>query len=678
MRSRIGPYEVIGHLGAGGMGEVYRARDPRLGREVAIKVLPAESLQDRDRLRRFVAEAKAASALNHPNILTVHDIGEDENGPYMVTELVEGRTLRALMQDDDGPVPLERVLDVMAQALDGIAKAHEAGIVHRDLKPENLMVTSDGFVKVLDFGLAKLLRREETGPGDQSATATGVIVGTAGYLAPEQLRGSPPDNRSDLFAAAVVFYEAATGTHPFRRDSTADTFSAVLRDDPVPLSRVLPASPADLSSLIGRALAKKPEDRPGSAREMAGRLRDVRRQLESKDRPTHAFEPPPRPRRFHWPLVAGAALAAILAAAVVSRRQAPPGAAVRMPEGQLAVAVLPIQDASGDPALARAGVGRVLGDALSQIVSDIPKVYVVSPIRLADTFRAGGLTLAGASGDSSAAARLSARAGANAMLSGRLSRVGSTYVLDAELTRLPDTLVAHFQSVAESADRLLPELTGGISRRIREKLGAPGTSAGVDRVATSSLDAYTHFLRGRESTVEGDWKSAIPELEKALEADPQMALAWSELSCAYSFAGDDAKSRAAQKKAEEFQDRVNRKERFWIEQSAAWVKTGNGAAYRKVIDRFIREYPDDRDGYFYAGLGAEYLEKDCAAALARFEKAYSLTPNYYPITKAIVDCELERGRKPRALAALKRYLDVPMIGAHGRGQAQGRLAELAR
>ncbi len=676
MRSRIGPYEVLGHLGAGGMGEVYRARDPRLGREVAVKVLPAESLQDRDRLKRFVSEAKAASALNHPNILTVHDIGEDENGPYMVTELVSGRTLRAMIEE--GPIPASRAVDLMAQTLDGIAKAHEAGIVHRDLKPENLMVTSDGFVKILDFGLAKLLRRDEEPPADQSATATGVIVGTAGYLSPEQLRGAPPDGRSDLFAAAVVFYEAMTGAHPFRRESVADTFSAVLRDDPAPLAAKCAGAPRDLSELLGRAMSKKPDDRPASAREMARQLREIRTRSETGETPTHAFEPQ-RPRRFPRPLAFGGALAAVLAAVLLARRTAPPvSAAVHMPEGQMAVAVLPIDDVSGDAGLARAGVGRVLGDALSQILSDIPKVYVVSPIRLADAFRAGGGGVANASRDPASAARLSASAGANAMLGGRLSRVGSSYVLDADLTRLPDTLVAHFQAVSESADRLLPELTAGISRRIREKLAAPGTVPAVDRVATSSLDAYTHFLRGRESTLEGDWKSAIPELEKALEADPQMALAWSDLSCAYSFAGDDAKSRAAQRKAEEFQDRVNRKERFWIEQSGAWVNTGNGAAHRRVIERFIAQYPDDREGYFYAGLGAEYLEKNCAAALTQFEKAYALTPNYYPITKAIVDCELELGRKDRALKAVKRYLSVPMIGAHGRQQAEWRLAELKK
>ena len=683
MRSRIGPYEVLGRLGEGGMGEVYRARDPRLGREVAIKVLPAEAVQDRDRLRRFVAEAKAASALNHPNILTVHEIGEDENGPYIVTELVSGSTVRALLEE--GPLPVARVVDIGAQVLDGVAKAHEAGIIHRDLKPENLMVTGDGFVKILDFGLAKLLHPESQPRAASAATATGVVVGTAGYLSPEQLRGLPADARSDLFAAAVVLYEAATGRNPFLRESLADTFSAILRDDPPPLSVAVPETPSELSELLDGALAKRPEDRPASARAMSGQLRQIRTRLESGVFPsrTRAVSLPPLPvrgpRRAVAVGVGVALLLAAAAAAILARRpsSAEP-APVKMPAGQLAVAVLPVEDASRDPELARAQVGRVLGDALAQILSDLPRVYVVSPIRLGNAFAAAGRPLASASGDPSRAARVSATAGANAMLAGRLSRVGTTYVLDAELTRLPDTLVAKFQASAESAARLLPELTAGISRKIQEKLGMPQAAPAVDHVATSSLDAYAHFLRGRESTLEGDWMAAIPELEKALAADPQMAIAWAELSCAYSFGGDEPKSKAAQKKAEEFAGRVNRKERLWIEQSGVWVNTGNGALYRKTMEKFIQEYPDDRDGYFYAGLGAEYLDKNCDAAILQYEKAYALTPNYYPITKAITDCQLDRGHKDRAVAALKRYLAAPILGQHGRQQAQWRLDELQK
>ena len=208
----LGPYEILSPLGTGGMGEVYRARDPRLERQVAIKVLHPQFAKDPDRLRRFCLEAKAASALNHPNIITVHEIGESEAGPYLVTEFIDGQTVRAMLSE--GALPLEQALDIAAQASEGVARAHEAGIVHRDLKPENFMVTRDGFVKVLDFGVAKLQPREEEGPGGANATATGMIVGTTGYLSPEQLRGSPADPRSDIFSLSVVLYEMLTGAKP--------------------------------------------------------------------------------------------------------------------------------------------------------------------------------------------------------------------------------------------------------------------------------------------------------------------------------------------------------------------------------------------------------------------------------------------------------------------------------
>src|SRR5712691_5185862 len=245
--SAVGPYEIVVRLGAGGMGEVYRARDPRLGRDVAIKVLTDAAAADRDRLRRFVAEAKAASALNHPHILTVHEIGETDTGPYIVTELVDGQTVRELLSG--GPLPVPQALDIAIQAAEGIAKAHDAGIIHRDIKPENLMVTRDGFVKILDFGLAKLLRPESGAVGTSgvaSATATGMIVGTAGYLSPEQLRGGPTDGRSDIFSLGIVLYEMLVGANPFHRQNAADTFSAILRDQPPPLADCAPGVPPEL------------------------------------------------------------------------------------------------------------------------------------------------------------------------------------------------------------------------------------------------------------------------------------------------------------------------------------------------------------------------------------------------------------------------------------------------
>ncbi len=218
--TRLGPYEVQAPLGAGGMGEVYRARDERLGREVAVKVLPAEALADPDRLRRFEQEARAAGALNHPNLLTVFDTGQHEGNPYVVFELLEGATLRQVV--GRAALPARKAVDYAVQIAQGLAAAHEKGIVHRDLKPENLFVTRDGRVKILDFGLAKLrpafdprAPREE-GATISTATGAGVVLGTVGYMSPEQVRGDPADHRSDIFAFGAVFHEMLSGERPFR------------------------------------------------------------------------------------------------------------------------------------------------------------------------------------------------------------------------------------------------------------------------------------------------------------------------------------------------------------------------------------------------------------------------------------------------------------------------------
>ncbi|HYX21737.1 MAG TPA: serine/threonine-protein kinase, partial [Thermoanaerobaculia bacterium] len=239
--SRLGPYEILGQIGAGGMGEVYRAKDPRLGREVAIKVLPAHFSQDADRLRRFEQEAKAAGLLNHPNITAVHDIGTNagDGAPYVVQELLEGETLRSALAG--GRLPQRKTIDYGIQIARGLAAAHDKGIVHRDLKPENVFVTSDGRVKILDFGLAKLTHTEERGPATNLPTASagtepGVVMGTLGYMSPEQVRGRAADARSDIFALGAILYEMLSGNRAFRGDSAADTMSAILREDPPDLS----------------------------------------------------------------------------------------------------------------------------------------------------------------------------------------------------------------------------------------------------------------------------------------------------------------------------------------------------------------------------------------------------------------------------------------------------------
>jgi serine/threonine protein kinase len=263
----LGPYEVIALLGAGGMGEVYRARDPRLGREVAIKLVRGTA-PTRDALRRFDREARAAGALNHPNLLTVHDVGEQDGVPYVVTELLAGKSLRERLRH--GPLPGTEALGLLRQALAGLTVAHASGIVHRDLKPENLFVTADGRLKILDFGLAK--RLDVPAGSDETPTPIGAILGTMGYTAPELLTGRPPVPASDLFALGAVLYEMLGGRRAFDGPTPLAIMSAVLTEEPPPLLMGGAAADPALERLVRRCLAKRPEQRYGSAAELLADL----------------------------------------------------------------------------------------------------------------------------------------------------------------------------------------------------------------------------------------------------------------------------------------------------------------------------------------------------------------------------------------------------------------------
>ena len=274
--ARLGPFEIVGPIGTGGMGEIYRARDTRLARDVALKVLSVESVSDPVRLERFAQEARAASALNHPNIVTIFEIGDTEEAPYIAMELVDGRTLRAMLAGS--PLPVKIALQVAAQLADGLAKAHEAGIVHRDLKPENVMVSKDGFVKILDFGIAKLvggLQDGDAGPFGH-LTETGFVVGTTSYMSPEQAAGKALDGRSDQFALGLILYEMLTGRKAFERATVVQTLSAIIQEDPEPVERINPRVPAPLLWILTRLLAKEPEERYAATRDLSRELKQLR------------------------------------------------------------------------------------------------------------------------------------------------------------------------------------------------------------------------------------------------------------------------------------------------------------------------------------------------------------------------------------------------------------------
>ena len=357
----IGPYRVLAPIGAGGMGEVYRARDTKLDRDVALKVLPPE-VATAEALRRFEQEARAASSLNHPNIVAIYDVGRVESIAYIAMELVEGQTLRGLMAN--GPMPIREALRIAAKVADVLASAHERGVTHRDLKPENVMIARDGYVKLLDFGLAKVRLNIASGDHTQPLTHTtaGHVFGTAAYMSPEQAAGRPVDFRSDQFSLGIILYEMVAGKRPFDRETSAETLTAIIREDPPPLPDVAEGSARDLQQIVNRCLAKSPHDRYASTRDLARDLRDLRNRLtagsDSTERSLRTFGMT-APR---LPVIATiAAVLLVLTAATLlmtrSRTAAAPAPAVK------ALAVLPFRDLSGSPD------GQILSDGISEMIS---------------------------------------------------------------------------------------------------------------------------------------------------------------------------------------------------------------------------------------------------------------------------------------------------------------------
>jgi eukaryotic-like serine/threonine-protein kinase len=369
--TKLGPYEIQAPLGAGGMGEVYRAKDTRLGRDVALKILPESFAREIDRLRRFEQEARAVAALNHPNILAIHDIGQHEGLPFLVSELLDGESLRAAL--DRGALPQRKAIEYGVQITHGLAAAHEKGIVHRDLKPENIFVTKDGRIKILDFGLAKLAQKVGAEPDEMTLTsantAAGMVMGTASYMAPEQVRGEVADPRTDIFAFGAVLYEMLSGQRAFHRDTAAETMTAVLKDDPPDLSQSSDStrliSPA-LERIVRRCLEKSPEQRFQSARDLSFALGALSG-TEGSTAARAAVAPTRRISVLPW-LVAALALVAVAAVTwFVARRPQP------TPRMQFALAV---PDEMNISHMALSRDGTILVFVSPEENSAMPMLYV--------------------------------------------------------------------------------------------------------------------------------------------------------------------------------------------------------------------------------------------------------------------------------------------------------------
>jgi serine/threonine protein kinase/tetratricopeptide (TPR) repeat protein len=507
--TRLGPYELTAPLGEGGMGEVYRARDARLGRDVAVKVLAERFGSDEGLRERFQREARAIAALSHPNILAIHDVGRDGERAYSVTELLEGETLRQRL--GGGPIPARKAVETAGQIAEGLTAAHEHGIVHRDLKPENVFLTKDGRVKILDFGLARVDASDTDRTLDMN-TQPGTVLGTVGYMSPEQVRGLAADARSDIFSLGAVQYEMLTGRRAFQHETAAETMTAILHEDPPEFSKIGRISP-ELLDLVAHCLEKQREERFQTARDLAFALRVAEREDRSgASAPGHVSS------------IAGA------------------------PSGP-SIAVLAFRNLSADPE------NEYLSDGITEEI--IGALTRIESLRVAS--RTSAFAFKGKEED---VRRIGERLGVKTVLEGSLRRAGSRIRVAAQLV----DVVSGYHLWSERYDRqmedvfdLQDELASAIADTLKVRLlGA--AEAPLVTPATEDVEAYNHYLKGRYFFNRREPKSAVVELERAISLDPGYAAAYTSLCdayCVYGFYGGIdtrvayARGRAAAEKADE-------------------------------------------------------------------------------------------------------------------------------
>jgi len=547
--TRLGPYEILSPLGAGGMGEVYRARDEKLERDVAIKVLPKSVAADPDTLVRFEREAKAIAALSHPNILAIHDFGNQDGIAYAVMELLEGETLRGKL--DTGPIPQRQAVDYAVQVAKGISAAHEKGVVHRDLKPENLFVTRDGHVKILDFGLVKRIEassREDSPDEETSApigsahTAHGTVMGTSGYMSPEQARGLPVDHRSDLFSFGAILYEKLSGRKAFKKDTASDTMAAILRDEPPELSESGIGIPQALDEIVRRCLQKKPDDRFQSAKDIVFALSvassspSISSGPQARSNASNAADAPPARgnRRVVIATVAAIVAAVIAFAALrISRR---PHAGGSDDRGVKRLAVLPFENlgAPEDDYFADGIADEIRGKLTSlqgiQVIargSSTPyKKTTKTPTQIAEELNVSYLLTATVRWEKSGAA----------------SRVHVSPEL-VDVTRR-DAPTSKWQQPVDASLTNVCQVQSSIATRVAQALGVAlgaGEEKRLSEKPTQNLDAYDAFLRGEEASKglaaadPPSLRRAISHYDQAVALDPRFTQAWVELSRAHSF-----------------------------------------------------------------------------------------------------------------------------------------------
>jgi eukaryotic-like serine/threonine-protein kinase len=642
----ISRYRILEKLGAGGMGEVYLAEDTRLGRKVALKLLAEELTQNRDRLSRFDQEAYAASALNHPNILTIYELGDEGGRHFIATEFVDGITLRKRLSSS-APIEFGEVLEIAIQIAGALEEAHSAGIIHRDIKPENIMIRRNGHVKVLDFGLAKLTELALADETDTEAvtralvqTDAGVVLGTSQYMSPEQARGKPVDGRTDIWSLGVVLYEMVAGRAPFVGETKTDIIVSIAKSDPLPLARFSPSVPAEFEWIVRKALRKNVDERYQTIKEFESDLKSLKQRFVFQTELERTMPPetlsgvlssarlaladteitaPSIPSRVsgqtaatsearvaetrassaeylvtgikrHKTVVAIAAAAVIIIAVAIGLWTYWPRHVPLTDKD--AILLADFTNTTGDPLF-----DGTLKQALAAQLEQSPFLALVSEDRVRDALR-----FMERSPDEritrEVAREICERQGIKAMLLGTISGIGNQYAVSLEAVNAQTgASIASEQFQSESREQVLKSL-GQAASRLRKKLGESLTSiqkfdAPIEQVTTSSLDALKAYSLGVEQHSKSKYREAIPFYKQAIELDPNFAIAYARLATCYNNTRQYQLARDASQKAYEHRDRASQREKLLVSWNYYGSVTGEWDRTNEQLEVWKSMYPRD-------------------------------------------------------------------------------------
>ncbi len=639
---RISHYKILEKIGKGGMGVVYKAQDTKLDRVVALKFLPEQSMADEDAKGRFIQEAKAASAIDHPNIATVHDIDEVEGQSFISMAYIEGKPLKELAMT--GGLSIQEVVKIAIQAAEGLGAAHKKGIVHRDVKSDNLMLTSDGHVKVMDFGLAKL-------KGATGLTKAGQTVGTAYYMSPEQTKGEEVDHRSDVFSLGVVLYELLTGKLPFTGEYDPAIAYSIVNEQPQRVSELRSDVPAELEGVVMKALEK---DVARRYQDMGEMISDLKNLWEGRTSEIRTFVTPGRSRaRFLVPAVAILGIVVIVLLMSFLRGEGPPAGAS---ENTLAVMYFDNMVDPGDAGR----LGEIVANLLITDLSESRFVSVVSSQRLYDILKNLGKEGAKVI-DESVASQVAEKARAKWMLLGNILQTEPYMVVTSQLVEVASGNIVKSQEIrgreGEQVFDIVDRLTAEVKKDLRlpdEALEEPDTP--VASLTTASPEAYRYYLEGVDYSYKNYVPEAIRSFNKAFEVDSTFTMAYFRLAVVISGTGDFAAARSMLDKADQYSYKATRKERYLIDGYKAFLE-GDIEEGLRNLHQIVEHYPEEKEAYLWLGA-IQYRRNKLEESIEMLNIAIEIDPLYkspYNMLAYVYDLA---GDFEKSIWAINKYIEL--------------------